>query len=60
VPLHLAGRNHGAGKQEAIDNTRELAESWLEHAGAAGQVITLAALATDAQHQPLLELGGAR
>jgi uncharacterized metal-binding protein len=24
------GANHGAGKQEAIDNTRELAESWLE------------------------------
>ena len=54
------GANHGAGKQEAIDNTRELAESWLEHAGAAGQVITLAALATDAQHQPLLELRSAR
>ena len=54
------GRNHGAGKQQAIDNTRELAESWLEHAGAAGQVIMLAELAVDAMHQPLFELGGSR
>jgi len=54
------GANHGAGKQEAIDNTRELAGSWLEHARAAGQVITLAALAVDAQHQPLFDLGSAR
>jgi hypothetical protein len=54
------GANHGAGKQEAIDNTRELGGSWLEGAGAAGQVITLAALAVDAQHQPLFEFGGAR
>lgn len=23
------GRNHGAGKQRATDNTRELAEQWL-------------------------------
>jgi len=37
-----------------------MAESWVEHAGAAGQVITLAELATDAQHQPLFDLGGAR
>jgi predicted RNase H-like HicB family nuclease len=54
------GRNHGAGKQEAIDNTRELAESWLEHARANGQDITSAELAIDAMHQPLFELGSAR
>ena len=52
------GRNHGAGKQQAVDNTRELAESWLEHARANGQDITAAELAVDAQHQPLFSLGG--
>jgi len=54
------GANHGAGKQEAIDTTRELAGSWLERAGAAGQVITPAELAIDTQHQPLFDLGGVR
>jgi hypothetical protein len=54
------GANHGAGKQEAIDTTRELAGSWFERAGAAGQVIALAELAVDAMHQPLFELGSAR
>jgi hypothetical protein len=53
------GRNHSAGKQQAIDNTRELAESWLEQARANGQGITSAELATDAMHQPLFDLGGA-
>jgi hypothetical protein len=50
------GRNHGAGKQQALDNTRELAESWIEHARGSGQDITLAELARDAQHQPLFGL----
>ncbi len=54
------GANHGAGKQEAIDTTRELAGSWLDRARAAGQVITLAELATGTQHQPLFDLGGVR
>jgi hypothetical protein len=55
------GTNHGAGKQEAIDNTRELGESWLEQAGAAaGQVTMLAQLVIDARHEPLFSLGGAR
>ncbi len=53
------GRNHGAGKQQAIGNTRELAESWLERARAAGQHITAAELAVDAMHEPLFSLGGA-
>lgn len=25
------GRNHGAGIQKAVDNTREMWESWVEH-----------------------------
>lgn len=24
------GRNHGAGKKQAIENTREMAEQWIE------------------------------
>ena len=52
------GRNHGAGKQQALDNTRELAESWLEHARANGQDITLAELAVEAMHEPLFSFGG--
>ena len=54
------GRNHSAGKQQAIDNTRELAESWLERARAAGQDITHAEIAIDAMHRPLFDLGGVR
>jgi hypothetical protein len=52
------GANHGAGKQEAIGNTRELAESWLEQAGLAGHDISLAELVVDAMHEPLFECGG--
>lgn len=55
-----AGRNHGAGKQQAMDNTRELAESWIEQARASGQDISHAELAIDAQCEPLFSLGGAR
>ena len=54
------GRNHGAGKEQAIDNTRELAEGWLKQARANGQDITHAELAIDAMHQPLFEFGSAR
>jgi hypothetical protein len=50
------GRNHGAGKQQALDNTRELAESWLDRARANGQDITHAELAMTAQHEPLFSL----
>jgi uncharacterized metal-binding protein len=52
------GRNHGAGKQQALDNTRELAESWIEQARARGQDISLAELAVGAMHEPLFSLGG--
>jgi hypothetical protein len=55
-----SGRNHGAGKEQALGNTRELAGSWLEHARANGQDISRAELAVDAMHQPLFELGTAR
>jgi hypothetical protein len=54
------GRNHGAGKQQAIDNTRELAESWLGHARASGQDITRAELAVTVTHEPLFTLGGSQ
>jgi predicted RNase H-like HicB family nuclease len=50
------GRNHGAGKEQALDNTRELAESWLEQARANGQDITHAELAVTAMHEPLFNL----
>jgi len=50
------GRNHGAGKQQAIDNTRELAESWLEQARANGQDITHAQLAVTVTHEPLFDI----
>lgn len=53
------GRNHGAGKQQAIDNTRELAEGWIEQARASGQDVTAVELAVDAMHEPLFSLGGA-
>jgi hypothetical protein len=51
------GRNHGAGKEQAIDNTRELAASWLKHARANGKDITRTELAADALHEPLFRLG---
>ena len=54
------GANHGAGKQEAIENTRELAESWLEQARADGQYIGHAEVLADALHQRLFSLGGAQ
>jgi len=52
------GRNHGAGKQQAIDNTRALAESWIEHARANGQDVSHVELAVDAMHEPLFAFGG--
>ncbi len=54
------GGNPGAGKQEAIDNTRELAESWLERARADRQHISHAELVIDTRHRPLFEFGSTR
>ena len=48
------GRNHGVGQEQALDSTRELAESWLERARASGQDITRAELAATAMHEPLI------
>ena len=53
------GRNHGAGKEQALDNTRERAGSWLEHARANGQDITHVELGIDAMPEPLFSFGGA-
>jgi hypothetical protein len=52
------GRNHGAGRGQATENTRELAQSWIDRARANGQDVTDVQLALDAQHQPLFDLGG--
>lgn len=54
------GRNHGAGLEQATDNTRELAESWIERARANGQDITSIELAVTVMHEPLFGLGGAK
>jgi predicted RNase H-like HicB family nuclease len=54
------GRNHGAGREQAIENTRELAESWIEQARANGQDISGFELAVAATHEPLFSLGGTR
>jgi hypothetical protein len=53
------GRNNGIGRQEAIENTRQLGESWLKRAEVTGKVITLAEVAAEALHQPSFEPGGA-
>jgi hypothetical protein len=54
------GGNHGAGKQEAIDNTREMAGPWLEDARANGLRIYRAELTTGAMYEPLFDLGSVR
>jgi hypothetical protein len=51
------GGNHGAGRQEAIENTRELAESLLEQARAGGPDIAHAEVLIDTLHEPLFECG---
>jgi hypothetical protein len=53
-----SGRNHGAGKQQAIENTRELAQSWIDQARASGQDVTAVELALEVTHEPLFTLGG--
>jgi hypothetical protein len=53
-----SGRNHGAGKQQAVENTRELARSWIDQARANGQDVTAVELALEVTHEPLFSLGG--
>jgi hypothetical protein len=47
------GGNHGVGRQEAIGNTREFGEFWLEQARADVLDIGHAELAIDAMHESL-------
>jgi len=54
------GMNHGAGKEQALDNTREMAEEWVRQARERGQDVTDVMLAIDAMHEPLFALGGDR
>jgi predicted RNase H-like HicB family nuclease len=54
------GRNHGAGEEQALENTRELAQEWIDQARANGQDITNVRLAVDALHEPLFTIGGTR
>jgi hypothetical protein len=53
------GRNHGAGREQAIGNTRELAQSWIDQARASGQDVTAVELALEVTREPLFRLGGA-
>jgi hypothetical protein len=50
------GANHGAGLQQAIASTRELAQSWINHAQETSQDVTGFCLATEATHEPLFAL----
>ena len=52
------GRNHGVGREQATENTRELAGAWIERARAGGQDITHVEIALEAQHVPLFVLEG--
>jgi Transcription factor WhiB len=52
------GRNRGAGREQAIENTRELAQGWIEQARANSQDVSAAGLALEVTHQPLFSLGG--
>jgi DNA-binding transcriptional regulator YiaG len=56
--IRQRARNHGAGRGQATENTRELAQSWIDRARANGQDVTDVQLALDAQHDPLFDLGG--
>jgi hypothetical protein len=60
MPLHLPGRQPWHRRQTPINNTRELAESWLEQAQANGHGVGHAEGLAGALHQPLFTLGGAR
>jgi hypothetical protein len=48
-----AGENHGAGKERAVDNTREKAEVWIERARENGQDVIRVKLALDVMQEPL-------
>jgi predicted RNase H-like HicB family nuclease len=54
------GLNHGAGREQAEENTRELAESWVEHAAdrarAEGREPPVFYLGDAATHEPLFDI----
>ncbi len=50
------GMNHGAGKEQAPGNTREMAQGWVDHAREMGQEITSFELDSQAAHEPLFSL----
>lgn len=56
------GRNHGAGRQAAEQNTAELAESWMEHArreaAGAGREPPSFELGDAATHEALFDIPG--
>jgi hypothetical protein len=54
------GGNHGIGRLEAIRNTRELAESWIEQARANGQDVSHVEFAAGVIYEPLFGLGSVR
>jgi hypothetical protein len=57
------GGNHGAGREQATGNTRELAQSRIERARANGQDVSHLELAVTVMHEPLFDLatrGGTR
>jgi hypothetical protein len=54
------GRNHGAGKERAVENTRELAQSWVDAARGRGQDVTGVHVAIEALHDPLFPIGATR
>jgi hypothetical protein len=49
------GVNHGAGLNRAVDNTRELAGAWIEHAHASGMDFDRAELGTAVSAPTLFE-----
>lgn len=50
------GRNHGAGIDKATEQTRELAQSWIDRAKANGQDVSHVELASAVQHEPLFAM----
>jgi len=50
------GQNHAVGLEQALDNTREHAESWIKQARANGQDVASFEVAMIVQQEPLFRL----
>ena len=50
------GLNHGKGLETAAEQTRELAQSWVDQARANGQDVTHVELGVAALHEPLFAM----